>query len=94
MQANYDINALFNRIDIYKEPLDLMTAFYRKSGKLKAGNSVMQYMQEHSMQVSDTYKNMIDTPLSANTYVSFEKLNPELEQRILEMIPEYPESEE
>lgn len=94
MQANYDINALLNRINIYKEPLDLMTAFYRKSGKLKAGNSVMQYMREHDIQVSDAYKNMIDTLLLANTYVSFEKLNPELEQRILEIVPEYPESEE
>ena len=94
MQANYDINALLNRIDIYKEPLDLMTAFYRKSGKLKAGNSVMHYMQEHGMQVSDTYKNMFDALLPANTYVSFEKLNLEQERRILEMLPECGESEE
>lgn len=71
-----------------------MTVFYRKSGKLKAGNSVMQYMREHDMHLSDAYKNMFDTSLSANTYVSFEKLNPELERQILETIPECCESEE
>ena len=94
MQRNYDNLVLLNRINHFTaEPLDL-SSFCMRSGKSHIGYSLLRDAVRSGMNFDVAYKKIFNTEAPTKMFVSFEYLNPELEQRILEMIPECLESEE
>jgi hypothetical protein len=64
-----------------------------RSGKSHIGFSLLRDAVRSGMDFDAAYKKIFNTEAPMKIFVSFEYLNPELEQRILEMVPECPESE-
>lgn len=94
MQRNYDNSVLRNRINHFAaEPLDLSSLCMR-SGKSHIGYNLLRDAVNLGVDSNIAHATIFGTGLPTITDIHYERLNPELEQRILEMIPEYPESEE
>ena len=94
MQINYDNKVLLNRINHFTaEPLDYGSLCMRR-GKSNIGFSLLRDAVRSGMDFDVAYKKIFNTEAPTKMFVSFEYLNPELEKRILEMIPECSESEE
>ena len=93
MQSNYDAKVLLNRIDLSAEPLDYGLLCMR-SGKSHISYSLLRDAVRSGINFDVAYQKIFNTEASTKMFVSFEHFNPEQERRILEMIPEYNESEE
>ena len=65
-----------------------------RSGKSHIGYSLLRDAVRLGMDYDVAYKKIFNTESPTKMFVSVEQLNPELELRILEMVPEYQESEE
>lgn len=94
MQRNYDNKVLTNRINFFSaEPLDL-SSFCMRNGKSHIGFSLLRDAVNLGIDPNIAHETIFGTGLPTITDIHYEQLNPELERRILEMIPECCESEE
>ena len=93
MQRNYDNTMLLNRINFFAaEPLDL-SSFCMRSGKSHIGYSLLRDAVNLGLDPNIAHETIFGTGLLTITDIHYEQLNPELELRILEMVPECCESE-
>lgn len=94
MQRNYDNTVLKNRMNHFAaEPLDLSSLCMR-SGKSHIGYSLLRDAVNLSIDPNIAHETIFGTGLPTITGIHYEQLNPELELRILERVPECPELEE
>ena len=94
VQRNYDNSVLRNRINHFTaEPLDYGSLCMR-SGKSNVGFSLLRDAINLGVDPNIAHKTIFGTGLPTITDIHYAWLNPEIEQRILEMVSECPESEE
>ena len=94
MQRNYDNNVLLNRINFFTaEPLDL-SSFCMRSGKSHIGYSLLRDAINLGVDPNIAHETIFSTGLPTTTFIHYGQLDPELEQRILEMSIKYDKLED